>query len=126
MECEDITTETGEDIEMAEPSHDLGLDNVFMSDPHDQSTKLADLLIWSYALHLRTVMDKVAEKHCSSCYYNHPSQLEHDVCVLMDFDEQVHQWFDEALAMADEDLVIGKWLQDISTLWPTVWYHEVS
>ena len=70
-------------------------------------------------------MSSVASKHCVGCCYDHPSQLEHDVCVMA-FEDQVYHWFDEAMTLVDEDVVIGKWLGNLGNLQPTVQYHDVS
>ena len=37
----------------------------------------------------------------------HTSQIDHDVCIMMSFEEQVDTWFSEALQIADEGL--GHW-----------------
>ena len=71
-------------------------------------------------------MSTVAKKYCNSCYYDNPSQLEHDVCVMMAFEEQVNKYFDEALQMVDEDHVIGHWFGTLGKPHPIVHYHEVS
>ena len=116
----------GEDSHMAEYSSKQSFDDVFMTDPRDRSTDIADLLKWSYALHLRPVISEVAQKHCNGCYFDHPSQLEHDVCILMPFADQVNQWFDDALSIVDMDVVIGNWLGNLGGFTPSVRYHEVS
>ena len=71
-------------------------------------------------------MSTVTQKYCNGSYYDHSSQLEHDVCVMMPFEEQVEKWFEEALQMVDEDCIIGHWFGTLGKLYRTVRYHEVS
>ena len=122
MDIEEVTPLL-EDIVMSESP---GLDDVFMAEPGNRSKDIADLFKWSYALHLRSMMSTIAMKYCHGCRYDHPSQLEHEVCVLMPFEEQVDKWFDEALQTVDEDAVIGHWFGRLGQIHPTVRYHEVS
>ena len=115
-----------ETMDMSENKNNEDLDDVFMADPGNRPKDIADLLKWSYALKLRPVMSLVAKKYCNGCHYDLPSQLEHDVCILMSFEEQVNKWFEEALQIVDEDCVIGHWFGTLGQLHPTVRYHEVS
>ena len=127
MSCEDKTNSMDfEDAEAAARLEALDIDDVFMSDPRDRSNDIADLFKWAYAEHLRPVMATLAKKYCNRCYYDHPSQLEHDVCILMPFAEQIDRWFEEALTMINEDCVIGTWFGALGRLHPTTRYHEVS
>ena len=119
----DEATSLLEDMDMSELP---GMDDVFMAEPGNHSKDIADLLKWSYALHLRLLMSMIAKKYCNGCHYAHPSQLEHDVCVMMPFEEQVDNWFEEALQTVDEDAVIGHWFGTLGQIHPTVRYHEVS
>ena len=104
----------------------INTDDVFMSDSRDRSRDIADLLKWCYALHLRPHMSAIAHQYCHGCSFDHPSQKEHNVCVMMTFEEQVDMWFNEALTKVDEDLVLGKWFGSIGGLYPPVRYHEIS
>ena len=119
----DEATPLLESIDVYQPQ---GLDDVFMQEPGNRSKDIADLFKWSYALHLRSVLSSVATKYCNGCYYDHPSQLEHDACMIMSFEERVNEWFDEALQMVDEDYIIGHWFGALGKLHPSVRYHEVS
>ena len=112
-----------EDIDMGESQ---SFDDIFMSEPSNRSKDITDLLKSSYALQIRSLISTLVKKYCNGCYYDHPSQLEHDVCVMMTFEEQVNKWFDEALQMVDEDYVIGHWFGTLGRLHPTVRYHEIS
>ena len=113
----DEVTPLLEDIDMFELPD---LDDVFMAEPGNRSKDIADLLKWSYALRLRSMMSMIAKKYCNGCHYTHSSQLEHDVCVMMPFEEQVDNWFEEALQTVDEDAVIGHWFGKLGQIHPTV------
>ena len=56
-------------------------------------------LVHFYAACLHKYIDRVAEKHCSGCKIGHPSQLQHDICLLMDWEEKVDSFFDEAFML---------------------------
>ena len=114
------------DVDMVETNQDYDLDDVFMEEPQDRSNVIADLLKWSYALRLKPIMHDVAEKHCHGCYIDHPSQSEHDVCLMMPFEELVDTWFEEGLENIDEDEVLGSWLSNLGHITPTIRYHEIS
>ena len=116
-------TPLSEDIDMGELQ---SFDDVFMSQPDNRSQDIADLFKWSYALHLKSIMSTVVKKYCNGCYNDHPSQTEHDVCMMLTFEEQVNKWFDEALEMVDEDYIIGHWFGTLGQLHPRVHYHEIS
>ena len=115
-----------ENTEMSDHHSSMDIDDVFTSEPKNRSKDIADLLKWSYALCLRSHMSTVIQKYCHGCQYDHPSQIEHDVCLMMPFEEQVHRWFDEALDTVDEDIIIGSWFGSLGIIHPSVRYHEVS
>ena len=73
-------TPLSEDIDMGEPQ---SFDDVFMSEPDNRSKDIADLFKWSYALHLKSIMSTVVKKYCNGCYSDHPSETEHDVCMML-------------------------------------------
>ena len=55
-----------EDIDMVEA--ETNLDDVFMTDPQDQTTVIADLLKWTYALSMRLIVSdatKISAKDVS-------------------------------------------------------------
>ena len=114
------------DVNMTKPQNGIDIDDVFMSEPTERPTEIADLLKWSYALRLRSDISIIAQQYCHGCRYDHPSQMEHDVCILTSYHEQVNQFFEEALNAVDEDRVIGHWFGNLAVLKPTVRYHEVS
>ena len=110
-----------EDIDMTDMS--TAFEDVFMSDPGDRPFMIGDLLKWTYALSLQPIMHEVAQTHCNGYYYDHLSQLKHDVCLLMSFEEQVETWFEEALQAVDEDQLIGSWISKLGGIHPAVQYH---
>lgn len=125
MDQEDNTA-TKMHCQEVEPNQPMDLDDVFMSEPRDRSNDIADLLKWSYALRLCTAMRIVTKKYCNGCYYDLPSQREHNMCLIIPWQEQVDRWFDEALDKVDEDVVIGNWLGNLGNIHPSVRYHEIS
>ena len=116
--------DTDEDIMLS--SNGMDIDDIFLTEPAGRPLKIADLLQWSYALSLHPVIANLAHKYCHGCKYDPPSQIQHDVCIYKPYSEQVHEYFEEALTLVDEDYVIGHWLGNLGLLSPTVRYHEVS
>ena len=48
------------------------------------------------------------------------------ISVIMPFEEQVDNWFNEILEAVGEYYIIRKWLGYLRQLNPTVRYHEIS
>ena len=53
-------------------------------------TQLAQLQ--TYAVQLKPLIPKVAKTLCFGCKVDHPSQLHHDVCLMMGEEEKVRYW----------------------------------
>ena len=59
-------------------------------------------LVKAYALHLEENMDTAIRKLCYGCEVSHPSQIQHDVCVMMEEEERIEHCLKECLKMIDE------------------------
>ena len=51
-------------------------------------SELDNALAYSYAVHLRPLILKLVTERCHGCRIGHPSQIQHDVCVMMDEEEK--------------------------------------
>ena len=65
-------------------------------------TELDNALAFSYAVHLRPLISKLVTERCHGCRIGHPSQIQHDVCVMMDEEEKIRYCMSEAILQADE------------------------
>ena len=54
-------------------------------------------LVNAYAQHLVDLIPKVRERLCYGCQFNRPSQIDHDVCVMMSENEQIMHCLPHAL-----------------------------
>ena len=54
-----------------------------------------------FAVEIYFLMPDIIKKTCNGCRINHPSQIEHDVCLMMTREEMVEHCFDEALCKID-------------------------
>lgn len=59
-------------------------------------------LVRAYALHMESVLNEAIKTLCYGCLVNHPSQTQHDVCLMMSGDEQVHHCFQKCLGLVNE------------------------
>ena len=58
-----------------------------------------------YAKELDVCVAQAVTKLCHGCIVDHPSQHQHDVCLMMGREQQVDWVFEEALSMVDEDRI---------------------
>ena len=69
-------------------------------------TKLDSDLAYSYAIHLKPLISRTATKLCYGCQVNHPSQIQHDVCIMLDEDDKILHCLKDALLQMDERKVM--------------------
>ena len=55
-----------------------------------------------YALHIHKLMPSVIKKKCFGCEMGRDSQLDHDICQMMDVDERVKYCLQDAVKLVDE------------------------
>lgn len=75
----------------------------------DKIKTMEELLIITYAEELRVLLKNIVEKKCFGCQYARPSQREHDVCIMTEFEDQVDLYFFDALKELDHLKIVGKW-----------------
>ena len=68
-------------------------------------------LVNAYAEHIAPLIPLVAEEYCQGCQEYHPSQLHHDVCLLMEPEDRVTLCLGDAVSMPDEDRVMALYHQ---------------
>ena len=70
-------------------------------------------LIRAYAYKMEYILDDVAKKSCYGCEVDHPSQLQHDVCVMMDLYERVGYCLDRCVVEIDENEVMSNFTDSL-------------
>ena len=92
----------------------------------DRKNYLKSLLEICYAQQLMPIIKQLVTNDCNGCLIDHPSQTEHDRCIMMDFSEQLDMYLDPAMALLKENMVICTWFEYLVRLQPPVRYHEIS
>jgi len=59
-------------------------------------------LVRAYAFHMESVLDESIRKLCYGCLVNHPSQTQHDVCLMMSEEERLHHCLEKCLKLVNE------------------------
>ena len=63
-------------------------------------------LVHAYALHLVDMIPTVTRELCYGCEFNRPSQLDHDVCLMMEENERILHCLPHALKELDVSKVL--------------------
>ncbi len=92
----------------------------------NRKSYLRSLLELCYAQQLIPLIKDLASNDCTGCLIDHPSQEEHDRCIMMEFCDKVDMYLDSALDLLNENVVICKWFEYLVRLEPPVRYHEIS
>lgn len=66
-----------------------------------------------YATVCRDNLPAVVEAACYGCSVDHPSQKHHDVCMMMDYEEQLHFCWSALLASLDHSAVASTWVKEL-------------
>ena len=69
---------------------------------------LEKYLMQAYAQQLVNCIQNIAEKKCFGCQVDHPSQVQHDVCLMMSWEERIDVCFEEAL-----DLLLNEKINNV-------------
>ena len=64
-------------------------------------------LAMCYALHLKPIIRTVSRELCHGCQVDHPSQKQHDVCLIMDEEDRIHHCLERALEEVDVAKIIN-------------------
>ena len=109
---------------------------MYITDEWQQEIRLnfmEDMLMLAYAREVTRVMPEVIRLHCMGCglldefgeKYDHPSQTQHDICVMMTLPEQVNLCFEDALHLVeDSDGLFEEWYHQLETMDPPASYLE--
>ena len=76
-------------------------------------------LIECYAQEISSVIFNLVVKNCNGCITEHPSQRQHP-CLMMESDERLFLYFDEALPRVSEVRVIERFVESLREIEPEV------
>ena len=60
-------------------------------------------LVQAYAIHMESVMNESIRKSCYGCSVDHPSQTQHNVCLMMSDEEQIYNCLEKCLELVTEE-----------------------
>ena len=76
----------------------------------EKAAALREFVLVAISESLIPCIRDIAERKCHGCQIDHPSQRQHDVCLMMTVEERVELCFDEAL-----DLLLNQKKDDART-----------
>ena len=62
-----------------------------------------------YAHHIKKLIPEIAKEKCFGCHVNHPSQVQHDICLMMSDEEKVNFCMETAMTRLNEDAILEEW-----------------
>jgi len=107
----------------SEESMDMEWEATEKADPQDQKEKVVIMqsrwpeqeqhLVACFAKHLANTMKDMIKKDCYGCQNDHPSQIQHDKCMMMGQEEKLDEYLDEAWCLISEEAVLHQWYKDL-------------
>jgi hypothetical protein len=76
-------------------------------------------LMKCYAEEISSVISNLVVENCNGCIIDHPSQRQHP-CLMMESDERLFLYFDEALSRISEAKIIERFMESLNEIKPTV------
>jgi hypothetical protein len=70
-------------------------------------------LVSCFAKHLAEKMTELVKNDCYGCQNDHPSQIQHDKCLMMSEEEKLDEYLDEAWSLISEEAVLHQWYKDL-------------
>lgn len=72
-----------------------------------------NILITAYSKVCIDKLPDVVVTKCNGCIIDHPSQVQHDVCILMTEQERLDTCWPDLIAEIDHESVITEWLLNL-------------
>ena len=95
---------------------DIGNEELFLS---YRQKIIEDKLIKCYAEEIASVIAKLVVENCSGCIIDHQSQRQHP-CLMMESDEKLSMYFDDALSKISEARVMENFMNNLNDIKPRV------
>ena len=80
---------------------------------------IEERLIKCYAEEIASVINQLVVENCNGCIIDHPSQGQHP-CLMMESDERLSLYFDDALSWASEAKVMENFMNSLNDIKPRV------
>ena len=93
---------------------DIGNEELFLS---YRQKIIEEKLIKCYAEEIVSVIAKLVVENCSGCIIDHPSQRQHP-CLMMESDEKLSMYFDDALSKISEARVMENFMNNLNDIKP--------
>ena len=97
----------------------------------EQTILMEGIMKQLYASAIANLIPRIAEENCFGCQNAHPSQIQHDKCMMMDVAELVSLFTNEATKLVDISLLMNSFELCIQELNPKPcfldyikWYNE--
>ena len=96
----------------------LDIDNkeLFLS---QRQKRIEQKLLKSYAKEIASAISQLVVENCNGCIIDHPSQTQHE-CLMMERDEQLCMYFDDALSKISEAKVMEAFTESLNDIKPRV------
>ena len=95
---------------------DIGNEELVLS--HRQKV-IQEKLIKCYAEEIASGINQLVVDNCNGCIIDHPSQRQHS-CLMMESDERLSLYFDDALAKVSEASVMENFMNSLGNIRPRV------
>ena len=83
-----------------------------------EEREVLEMLKKSFAEHLLTEISLICNEMCYGCQTGHPSQTEHDICLMVPFKDQVETNLVKAVEKVNENEVFSSWLNKVNSVFP--------
>lgn len=80
---------------------------------------IEEKLLQCHTSELASMIHVMVEKNCNGCLIHHPSQRQHD-CLMMENEEQMLLYFDDALENVSEHDVLRCFMKSLEEIEPSV------
>ena len=70
-------------------------------------------LVTCFAKHLENTMRDMIRKDCYGCQNDHPSQIQHDKCMMLSQEEKLDEYLNDAWSLISEEAVLHQWYKDL-------------
>lgn len=82
-------------------------------DEEQEEKEILRMLKESYAEVMHPMIMTMIKERCFGCQVDHPSQVQHDICTMTEYEDQIDMFFQEAFEGALND-VRSKWLEKVN------------
>ena len=70
-------------------------------------------LVSCFAKRLAAQITDLSKRDCYGCQNDHPSQIQHDKCIMMNQEEKLDEYLDEAWSLISEETVLHEWYKNL-------------